>query len=189
MLGWWYHLVAVWNFFVITFIRVPPRGSYRIKGDWQSPLWLEVSNFAQDARTMSKLPFLLYFYLNSRHLHDSMFWKILLAKMRFFHINPIGRVLNRFSQDMALVDGQLISSAGFVSRVRFISSWDKIMWLHTTSNFSTGHSSSHGPSHYNYNLSTTFNCSPNGCIDILCSCNKILHFKSKVLSRLNNLLS
>ena len=44
-------------------------------------------------------------------------------------------------------------------------------------------------SHYNYNLSTTFNCSPNGCTDILCSCNKILYFKSKVLSRLNNLLN
>ena len=181
-LGWGCHVVSVCHVLVIILLRGPPGGSVWIKGDWQSPLWrrsLQCSYYKE-------VIFLIWFLSHSRHLHDSMFWKILLAKMRFFHINPVGRVLNRFSQDMALVDGQLISSAGFVSRVRFISSWDKIMWLHTTSNFSTGHSSSHGPSHYNYNLSTTFNCSPNGCIDILCSCNKILHFKSKVLSRLNN---
>ena len=56
-------------------------------------------------------------YFNSRNLHNSMFGKMLLTKLRFFHINPVGRVLNRFSQDMALVDGQLISSVAYVSAV------------------------------------------------------------------------
>ena len=46
-----------------------------------------------------------------------MFWKILLTKIRFFHINPVGRVLNRFSQDMALLDGQLVQSVAYVSAV------------------------------------------------------------------------
>ena len=52
-----------------------------------------------------------------RNLHDSMFKNILRSKMRFFHINPVGRVLNRFSQDMGTVDGQLIVHVAFVSAV------------------------------------------------------------------------
>ena len=49
-----------------------------------------------------------------------MFWKILLTKMRFFHINPVGRVLNRFAQDMALVDGQLVTSVAYISAVSYM---------------------------------------------------------------------
>ncbi|RZB40188.1 ABC tran and/or MMR HSR1 domain containing protein, partial [Asbolus verrucosus] len=40
----------------------------------------------------------------SRHLHDNMFDKIVHATMRFFHTNPTGRVLNRFSRDMGIID-------------------------------------------------------------------------------------
>ena len=46
-----------------------------------------------------------------------MFKKILFSKMRFFNINPVGRVLNRFSQDMGTVDGQLIVQVAYVSAV------------------------------------------------------------------------
>ena len=38
-----------------------------------------------------------------------MFENVLKSKMRFFHVCPIGRILNRFSQDMALVDERLVS--------------------------------------------------------------------------------
>ena len=37
-----------------------------------------------------------------------MFDNVLKSKMRFFHVCPIGRILNRFSQDMALVDERLV---------------------------------------------------------------------------------
>ncbi|XP_061829600.2 ATP-binding cassette sub-family C member 4 [Nerophis lumbriciformis] len=37
-------------------------------------------------------------------LHDSMFTAILRTQVRFFDINPIGRVLNRFSKDIGQLD-------------------------------------------------------------------------------------
>ncbi|KAH6791430.1 multidrug resistance-associated protein 13, partial [Perilla frutescens var. frutescens] len=47
----------------------------------------------------------------ARRLHDSMLSSILRAPMVFFHANPIGRVINRFSKDLGdidrLVAGQL----------------------------------------------------------------------------------
>ena len=49
-----------------------------------------------------------------------MFENVLKTKMRFFHVCPIGRILNRFSQDMALVDEQLFKVAGVMSIVRYM---------------------------------------------------------------------
>jgi ABC-type multidrug transport system fused ATPase/permease subunit len=40
----------------------------------------------------------------SGKLHDAMFARVLRAPMAFFHANPVGRVLNRFSKDMSFVD-------------------------------------------------------------------------------------
>ncbi|ENN78464.1 hypothetical protein YQE_05102, partial [Dendroctonus ponderosae] len=40
----------------------------------------------------------------SVRLHNSMFFKIVHATMRFFNTNTSGRILNRFSKDMNLVD-------------------------------------------------------------------------------------
>ena len=39
-----------------------------------------------------------------------MFENVLKSKMRFFHVCPIGRILNRFSQDMALVDERFVNT-------------------------------------------------------------------------------
>ena len=39
-----------------------------------------------------------------------MFENVMKSKMRFFHILPIGRILNRFSQDMALVDERFVNT-------------------------------------------------------------------------------
>ncbi|XP_066143813.1 probable multidrug resistance-associated protein lethal(2)03659 isoform X2 [Euwallacea fornicatus] len=43
----------------------------------------------------------------SLRLHNNMFSKIVYATMRFFHTNPSGRMLNRFSSDMGAIDEQL----------------------------------------------------------------------------------
>lgn len=40
----------------------------------------------------------------ARRLHDSMLNSILRAPMVFFHTNPIGRVINRFSKDLGDID-------------------------------------------------------------------------------------
>nr|XP_006639066.1 PREDICTED: multidrug resistance-associated protein 4 [Lepisosteus oculatus] len=40
-------------------------------------------------------------------LHNHMFQSILRAPVRFFDVNPIGRILNRFSKDIGHLDGQL----------------------------------------------------------------------------------
>ncbi|XP_060518789.1 probable multidrug resistance-associated protein lethal(2)03659 isoform X2 [Cylas formicarius] len=40
-------------------------------------------------------------------LHNTMFGKIVYGTMRFFHLNPSGRILNRFSKDMNQIDEYL----------------------------------------------------------------------------------
>lgn len=43
-------------------------------------------------------------YIIHYRLHDNMFECISLSPMSFFHANPSGRILNRFSKDMGSVD-------------------------------------------------------------------------------------
>lgn len=40
----------------------------------------------------------------SKNLHNTMFQGVTRARMYFFHTNPSGRILNRFSKDMGQVD-------------------------------------------------------------------------------------
>lgn len=57
---------------------------------------------------INNLLILLYFkqlaMKASRNLHNTMFQGVTRAKMYFFHTNPSGRILNRFSKDMGQVD-------------------------------------------------------------------------------------
>lgn len=41
---------------------------------------------------------------SSKKLHDKSFMRLLHSPMRFFDLNPAGRILNRFSKDMGAVD-------------------------------------------------------------------------------------
>lgn len=51
----------------------------------------------------------------SQSLHNRMFSAILQTPVRFFDINPIGRVLNRFSKDIGLLDSNMpVTFADFV---------------------------------------------------------------------------
>ncbi|XP_033208086.1 probable multidrug resistance-associated protein lethal(2)03659 [Belonocnema kinseyi] len=45
--------------------------------------------------------------MSSKNLHSSMFYNIIRATMSFFHTNPSGRIMNRFSKDIGLVDRYL----------------------------------------------------------------------------------
>nr|CAB3219633.1 multidrug resistance-associated protein 4 [Phallusia mammillata] len=50
---------------------------------------------------------LLQFYytvVSGIKMHDSMFYAVLRAPIRFFDVNPVGRILNRFSKDMGQID-------------------------------------------------------------------------------------
>lgn len=50
--------------------------------------------------------FLLYYVCirASINLHDKMFSKVVHGFILFFNVNPSGRILNRFSKDMTVVD-------------------------------------------------------------------------------------
>ncbi|XP_054272057.1 probable multidrug resistance-associated protein lethal(2)03659 [Macrosteles quadrilineatus] len=55
----------------------------------------------------------MFFYMCTRSsmwLHNHMFASVTRATMRFFHTNPAGRILNRFTKDMGAVDEMLPSS-------------------------------------------------------------------------------
>ena len=123
---------------------------------------------------------LIILHHNSRNLHDSMFWKILLTKMRFFHVNPVGRVLNRFSQDMALVDGQLITSTAYVAAVRCRYGFVKLCIKCAKKCISKGPSTFCGTTNGNCHLTNTYNHSSIAHIGILCSCQTVLYSKLKV---------
>lgn len=43
-------------------------------------------------------------YIAAKRLHEKMFLSMLRAPVAFFHANPHGRILNRFSRDQSVVD-------------------------------------------------------------------------------------
>ncbi|XP_031634328.1 multidrug resistance-associated protein 4-like [Contarinia nasturtii] len=44
---------------------------------------------------------------SSQHLHDTMFHGLMTTKMRFFDVNPAGRIMNKFTKDMGSIDEML----------------------------------------------------------------------------------
>lgn len=68
---------------------------------------------------------------SSRRIHSMMFKGIISTSMRFFDTNPSGRILNRFSKDLGLVDDilprvlhegaiHILSMLGFLVVVAFV---------------------------------------------------------------------
>lgn len=65
----------------------------------------------------------MFFWLAMRAsitLHNNMFHSITRGTMRFFHVNPSGRILNRFSKDMGSIDELLPSACIDVLQVYII---------------------------------------------------------------------
>lgn len=48
-------------------------------------------------------------YIAAKRLHEKMFLSMLRAPVAFFHANPHGRILNRFSRDQSVVDSVRVS--------------------------------------------------------------------------------
>lgn len=48
--------------------------------------------------------FMLFFTVASKNLHDFIFSKMIKATMTFYNANPSGRILNRFSKDLGIID-------------------------------------------------------------------------------------
>lgn len=57
--------------------------------------------------TFRSILFLRIAMSSAENLHNSMFKSLIRAPMRFFDINPSGRILNRFSRDTGAVDDLL----------------------------------------------------------------------------------
>lgn len=51
--------------------------------------------------------FFVFFMRISVNLHNLIFTKITYATMRFFNVNHTGRILNRFSKDVGVMDERL----------------------------------------------------------------------------------
>ena len=46
-------------------------------------------------------------FSSANKLHKSMLDSIMYAKIRFFDLNPIGRIIDRFSKDLGNLDDSL----------------------------------------------------------------------------------
>lgn len=57
--------------------------------------------------TFRSILFLKIAMTSAENLHNTMFTSLIRAPMRFFDINPSGRILNRFSRDTGAVDDLL----------------------------------------------------------------------------------
>ncbi|CAH1183155.1 unnamed protein product [Phaedon cochleariae] len=63
--------------------------------------------FTMSTTVTRSISFFRYCMKASTRLHNAMFGKIVYSTMRFFNINPSGRILNRFSKDVGAVDETL----------------------------------------------------------------------------------
>lgn len=48
--------------------------------------------------------FMVFLVMASKNLHDYIFAKMIKATLKFYNANPSGRILNRFSKDLGIID-------------------------------------------------------------------------------------
>ncbi|EES12878.1 hypothetical protein BDA96_06G240300 [Sorghum bicolor] len=81
------------------------QGSLKIHGPGYYNLIYGILSFGQVLVTLSNSYWLIISSLRAaKRLHDAMLRSILRAPMVFFHTNPLGRIINRFSKDLGDID-------------------------------------------------------------------------------------
>lgn len=92
-------------------------GSYHYKfsnddEDYEYAIWKTLAIYVYSSLIILSIILLtsrsVYFFkvaMNaSKSLHSKMFSALLITPMKFFDTNPSGRILNRFSRDMGIID-------------------------------------------------------------------------------------
>ncbi|KAM3389844.1 hypothetical protein ACQJBY_011791 [Aegilops geniculata] len=83
-------------------------GSLKIHGPGYYNLIYGILSFGQVLVTLTNSYWLITSSLRAaKRLHDYMLRSILRAPMVFFHTNPLGRIINRFSKDLGDIDRNL----------------------------------------------------------------------------------
>ncbi|CAL5025388.1 unnamed protein product [Urochloa decumbens] len=81
------------------------QGSLKMHGPGYYNLIYGILSFGQVLVTLSNSYWLIISSLRAaKRLHDAMLRSILRAPMVFFHTNPLGRIINRFSKDLGDID-------------------------------------------------------------------------------------
>ncbi|XP_050309256.1 ATP-binding cassette sub-family C member 4-like [Anthonomus grandis grandis] len=87
---------------------IPPPPFYFNVNDWERNTFIYIYGTLVISLFLVALTRSMLFYklamLSSQKLHDSIFYSVIRASMRFFDTNPGGRILNRFSKDIGSVD-------------------------------------------------------------------------------------
>lgn len=56
---------------------------------------------------MRRVLIVLMIIRSAKYLHNKLLYCVLRSQLRFFETTPIGRILNRFSKDMAAIEDTL----------------------------------------------------------------------------------
>ena len=97
MNNWICCLFIAFLFFLLTpgiVVSIPPRGSK----------YAVALTHAIVFAIIRSAVFFLFCLLTSKNLHNNMLDSVIKSKMRFFDLNPIGRIMNRFTKDMSSID-------------------------------------------------------------------------------------
>ena len=97
--------------------------------------WLMLYTWISLAGALATLAYIALGYFASlqasRKLFNAMLSRLIRAPSRFFDVTPIGRILNRFTSDIGVVDGGLLQSArsALTGGLAFVASFLFIIWV------------------------------------------------------------
>ncbi|KAL6756466.1 P-loop containing nucleoside triphosphate hydrolase protein [Haematococcus lacustris] len=112
-----------WASLLIVAVVLAAQASY-LAGEWWLSIWSQTAPAAQSEikwlwvyglltglvvlfGTLRSFLFFTAAVHASTRMHDAMVLRVLRAPLAFFHTNPAGRILNRFSKDLGSVDDTL----------------------------------------------------------------------------------
>eukprot|EP00697_Spironema_sp_BW2_P016516 gnl/Spiro4/7777_TR4091_c0_g1_i1.p1 gnl/Spiro4/7777_TR4091_c0_g1~~gnl/Spiro4/7777_TR4091_c0_g1_i1.p1 ORF type:complete len:1516 (+),score=565.05 gnl/Spiro4/7777_TR4091_c0_g1_i1:47-4594(+) len=102
--NWW---LAVWTKDIAQ--AHPPHSSI-----WYNSIYVTIAGCAALVVLLRSLLLALASLRASKTLHKELFERVIRTPMVFWDTTPVGRVTNRFSSDMEVIDSQLASSLGTV---------------------------------------------------------------------------